>query len=401
MDKIPNIFFSIKTKYSKRIKKKQITILGIKITFIKFNIKNKINRFLEICISLFNSLRFILTKIKPETVLIIEPNSAHGEILPGYIKYFKDLGYNVDLFYRWKNHSAKPFIKKNFNSYVFAPQFLKLLLKNKKIKKYEFLFLSSSAFWENDFHMDSFLNYINYVPETKNGILLIEHNLHTCLAEYNEEKFLRENRLFALSYYDGVPMLNPHYFGNFVKNISKNKKTKFIIAGHWMKNKDLFFDTIENLIDNNIYNFEVSIIGTKTHIPRKIKKYVKSLGFINFPKMYDLINKSDFILPMLDSNEESHKRYYTESTSGSRQLSYGFLKPMLIEQKFADVYDLTEKNSLVYQDKNQFFNTMKKAISMSQDEYSQIVGELDKSANFVYEESLSNLKNSIEKAKQQ
>ena len=37
------------------------------------------------------------TNITKGTVLIFEPNKFHHECLPGYSKYFIDLGYNVDL----------------------------------------------------------------------------------------------------------------------------------------------------------------------------------------------------------------------------------------------------------------------------------------------------------------
>ena len=35
--------------------------------------------------------------VKKKTVLIFEPNNYHFECLPGYTKYFIDLGYNVDI----------------------------------------------------------------------------------------------------------------------------------------------------------------------------------------------------------------------------------------------------------------------------------------------------------------
>ena len=50
----------------------------------------KINHFEE----MFNN------SIKKRTVLIFEPNRYHFECLPGYAKYFIDLGYNVDILSR-------------------------------------------------------------------------------------------------------------------------------------------------------------------------------------------------------------------------------------------------------------------------------------------------------------
>ena len=41
-------------------------------------------------------LKFKNHKILTKTALLIEPNECHGEILPGYAKYFIDCGYQID-----------------------------------------------------------------------------------------------------------------------------------------------------------------------------------------------------------------------------------------------------------------------------------------------------------------
>jgi hypothetical protein len=47
--------------------------------------------------------------IRERSVLIVEPNAYHGEILPGLAKYFQDLGFNVDLFLRSRNVADSAF----------------------------------------------------------------------------------------------------------------------------------------------------------------------------------------------------------------------------------------------------------------------------------------------------
>ena len=40
---------------------------------------------------------FFNTTIKNNTILIFEPNKYHQECIPGFSKYFLDLGYNIDI----------------------------------------------------------------------------------------------------------------------------------------------------------------------------------------------------------------------------------------------------------------------------------------------------------------
>ena len=65
--------------------------------------------------------KFFFHKISRHTILIIEPNTYHGEILPGFIKYFEDLGYSVELFLRTQHILDCPFVllKKSHSFFTF------------------------------------------------------------------------------------------------------------------------------------------------------------------------------------------------------------------------------------------------------------------------------------------
>lgn len=92
---------------------------------IKFKpLIQKIDRLTEHIISFFDILKFKTYKIKRKSVLIVEPNPYHGEILPGFVKYFQEVleGYNTDLFLRRKNITDSPFINiKNINIFTCSP----------------------------------------------------------------------------------------------------------------------------------------------------------------------------------------------------------------------------------------------------------------------------------------
>lgn len=340
-------------------------------------------------------VRFKNNKIRNNSVLIIEPNAYHGEILSGYSKYFQDLGYNVDLLLRHENVSDSSLIYiKNINIYDCSSKCTKKILELKKICEYEYIFISSSALWDANKEKTSFLNYINFIPQTKHGLLIVEHNLEPYLAEYNEQQYLEENRLFTLSGFDNTPMLNPHYFKEIKPNHKKNNKTVFIVSGHTIKAEELLINSVTELVKNNITNFEIRITGAKMEIPKQLKKYIKNLGYLKFKNLYKVLEDADFILPMLDEFDKKHQRYLKGTTSGARQLSLGFLKPMLINEKFAKVYDFDNTNSVIYV-ANSLSNAMKIAIGTKQEDYATMQKSLEILANNIYNKSLENLKTAV------
>ena len=129
--------------------------------------------------------------------------------------------------------------------------------------------------------------------------------------------------------------------------------------------------------------------------PLRYNKYLKVLGKLEFDKMYEEIEKSDFILPLLDETCKAHSHYLTKCTSGARNLSLGFNIPSVINEKFAKVYHL-ENGSILYSENN-IAEAMEKAINMSNDDYQKMKNELQKTADEIYNKSLDNLKSTIEK----
>ena len=53
-------------------------------------------------------------------VVVIEPNPFHGETVPGYVKYFLDLGYQVDVFLTYEIAFEQPFNRMDDNFRVFV-----------------------------------------------------------------------------------------------------------------------------------------------------------------------------------------------------------------------------------------------------------------------------------------
>ena len=109
--------------------------------------------------------------------------------------------------------------------------------------------------------------------------------------------------------------------------------------------------------------------------------------------MYSEILSSDYIIGGLDPFNEGHHQYLVGCTTGSLQLSFGFHKPIIINELFGKHYELD--NSAVFYKDNDIYSAMKEAICMSDKTYKNMVASLDKLAKTTYKRSLTNLKKAV------
>ena len=103
---------------------------------------------------LYKKLNPVKYDFKPRenSVLLIEPNPYHGEIQPGFVKYFQDLGYDVDIFMRLENYLENPFVNYTKNPprmFFGTAPIIRKWVNSLRGNEYEYVFLSSSAFWSH------------------------------------------------------------------------------------------------------------------------------------------------------------------------------------------------------------------------------------------------------------
>lgn len=336
----------------------------------------------------------------PKSVLIIEPNPYHGEIQPGFVKYFQDMGYNVDIFLRLENYLENPFARYANNPprmFFGTAPVIRDWVNNLQGDEYEYVFLSSSAFWNMPEYYGAYLDFLGQEPKSKHGLILVEHNTNPCLVEYNELDYLKSGRVFALLEHDNVPMLNPHYFGSVDKH-NLNKVTEFVAVGiRGSLSEAMLTNATKYLFDKGYKNFIIKIIGKGTfQVPPDLQKHILFLGRLNYKEMFDAVNNADFLLALLDSTNPVFERFLTKSAiTGSLQLSLGFNIPMIIEKAFADLYDLNDTNAITYT--HGLESAMQHALDMDEKQYNVLKSNLDKLQKSTYNNSLNNLKNAIGK----
>lgn len=175
--------------------------------------------------------------MQQKKVLIIEPHPYHNEVLPGFVKYFQDLNYQVDVMLREEVYKEKVFCKYKNKPNILPYELFKIkeLLSKDSIKEYDFLFCSSLEFLHKN-PSDSksnvkgkFVDFLGFIPKTKFGMLGVYHTIDF-IKQFDDYNLLNDGRIFTLTGYafdnKKTLLLNPHFFGDAKIKQKLNKKNK-------------------------------------------------------------------------------------------------------------------------------------------------------------------------------
>lgn len=350
-------------------------------------------------------------------VLLFEPNNYHYEVIPGFVRYFIDLGYEVDVLEYY--HEDSEFCDCDFmpNVYFYEnnnDKFCKLkeLLST---KKYKYLMFTSLDYEEDGVHVDLFrkINEINHSVKCIGCF----HKLNNISTE-NEIKALQEDRIMSLTASSkyGSKMVCPLYFGKFDDN---KKLIKSTIVSIGSSNDILYIEnSLAKLKKTNpcvnvlhVGNCNLSILKKrviKRFICRPILKLanlwpycsefysvndflrvgssIEFLGKVSFKELYKLIHNSRFLLFAADDRED----FKTVQTTGTRQLSLGFTKPCIIEETMGRFYGFDDTNAIIYKF-GELDNAIRIANEMDEHEYDILCKNLKDLSKKIYLKSLSNL----------
>ena len=424
-------------------------LLGIKVKIkdSKKVLNNKISNLQKQLDDVFNKTEFIYRRIQNNSkqiikaygniiritqtskprVLIFEPNfDAHSEVVPGYAKYFLDLGCSVDVLMLQSNYDLGALVRlqdDNLHIFTIEMETINDFFAINEISLYDKIVLSSHiVYWANfdrkkiykdikdterapfiidskeqDIPIESVFVCYPQLLKHYDKISVVEHHLEKC-----PRKLLNDNKVISLSEVaitkkNNVVIANPHYFGTVkVHTLRGGGLTNFIMIGGlhaFRKNTNILFIAIKKLVARGIKNFKITVIGygELTGCGDDIKNFFDIKGRISYPEMYECLENADFILPLFDPNNKDHNRYIERGTSGIFQLIYGFKKPCIIHNKFSSVHYLSDENSIIYQNNDELAIKMQECINMNSETYNTIVENLSETANKIYENGKYNL----------
>ena len=116
---------------------------------------------------------------------------------------------------------------------------------------------------------------------------------------------------------------------------------------------------------------------------------------VNFETLYNMVDSSDYIILTLDNKNKKDKIFKDKKVTGAAQLSYGFVKPALINSYFKDNYNMTEENSFIF-NKSNFYSVMKKAILLNNKNYKLMQKNLLETTKLIYNYSIRNIQKTLD-----
>ena len=342
---------------------------------------------------------FFKIKDQKNSVFIALYEKYHLECLPGFIKYFNNLKYKVDLLIN--SRSIESIGKMKLSKYIRIFQYKNLteILNNLKLLKkiilnYKFLFLITLEKSKIKFYKD--LGYY----EHPNSLFIIHHINE--LYSIGLKRYILQNKVFSLLDTGKILYLNPCYFGKFKCSFKKNKIPKFFITSTKHRNYNHFLKGIYYLKNNSI-DFEIYVVGRSgkfgiNNVPKELRNYFHFYNNITYQKMFKIIIKSDFIILNLYPNRTEDIIYKIYRATGNAQISYGFCKPSLVENSFSSIYKFSNNNSIIYNNNN-IHLAMMEAAKMTNKKYINLCKNLNLLRKNIYKISLNNLKNILNKYK--
>lgn len=348
--------------------------------------------------------RYLRAPINNQAVLIVEVNNFHGEVVPGYVYYFLKLGYSIDVILQTEVYKSQPLVgvtDKRLRLFCSSFGLFPLMLRRSKTKRYKHvLFTTSMWYWHYNEKTNPSPSVLKYFKIAKHQSLLLGEHDTRRITGYQDKFNIHERQILCLWDFSRGLMVNSHYFGQCSKRV-KNQVTQFVVVGGSSpKRKDfaLLIKHFSLLCDTGLI-FNLHVVGSSSlqDIPELLKPHVTLHGVLAFPKMYKVLECSDFLLPLLSPDNPFHERYITTGVTGSVQLVFGFLLPCIIQRKFADFYGFNEQNSFVYD--NDFQYKLKQAICISQENYSVLCDNLQSYKNKIADKSLQNLRTALDSLK--
>ena len=226
---------------------------------------------------------------------------------------------------------------------------------------------------------------------------LVFHHLEYLISVPTDVN-LNKNQIWSLGHFKNSIQVNPHYFGDF-KHKKKNKITRFFITSTINRSYKLLISALEKLKDENL-DFHVVVIGKwKTFTYHNVSDIIiNNFTFkynVSYSDLYNEVNNSDYIIINLDPNNKKDDAFKNTRVSGSVQLSYGFLKPVIICKDFAKIYYFNSKNSFLYENWN-FVDKMRNAITIGHKRYEKMQKNLKLAIDKIYKDSLNNVNNCLQ-----
>ena len=338
-------------------------------------------------------------EVGPDTFVLWEPCSkSHGEIVPGYARYLRDLGFEVLVLMtpaRLDEGLFARFDATGIRHGGLSQRQIRRFVKRPEVRQAAGVLVTTAGKLPDgpDGRVDLARVFGEPRPER---ILLVDHDARARL-----DRGVWDPKTITLRTldYKGARsvVVNPHDFGPVQVRPKSGGRTVFVMVGAVRShrgNAPLVFDTAQKLLDAGETGFEIRVIGKpgKDPVPEALRDHVTLLGRLPFHAMYNEVEAADFLLTSFQADNPDHAFYLTGGTSGAFQLAYGFTKPIIVQEAFARLNLFNATNALVYGEDQGLLGAMSRAIAMDGASYAALQAGMEATATALYERSLDNLR---------
>ncbi len=348
-------------------------------------------------------VKIVYTKKGKKSVAFFEPNPYHAETFVGYAKYFIDAGYLVHVILDKEIEKENPFCR--FVSPMFQVFYIKLTVPLVErisggclLNNYSHILITSSVCYRSGSEIN-----IQELLSVKNGkkTFFVEHDLDN-IDKFHENDIAKENRLWTLlgrTSYSNMQtvMVNPNFYGSVSFPCYNKDIVNFIAIGVGKKeyrNYGLLENAANKLVESGISKINISIVGYRYNQNEMNNSVINYCGRLRFDEMYKEIEKSCYLLFLLDPNVEGNKRYLRRVVTGSFQLALGFRIIPILDRTYAEAYGLNDNNAIIYEH-NDLFSGMRTAMQLKEEEYVSRQRELGNYARAISNVSMENVKKAI------
>lgn len=347
--------------------------------------------------------------MKPK-VLIYEGMDGHGECLPSYYYYFKELGYDVEFALKIRVAKEKPLwmidhpkVYISEKSAVKPEHLTELQRKIPNIFGYDLYFIATLNKASYAFVKMLYANGVR-----NNRILYQCHlNYDYYLKQSHNDLYLAKNG-FVLGIDDQktLPQLSP------IRSIPNceharltqdfDKKLNIFIGGlshiHFKNFEKLVKDT--ESLNKEGYNIKLNVTGI-----RELGNYVlpnsscvNYLGRIDFKDMADHYIKNDYLLVLFDEKPfmclEDHMSFLHGRVSGSKNMSLIYKIPLVVQKAFQTSWKMDDTNSISFEG-HDYRQVLLQLFDIKAEQYNSIIDGLRIQEHIEAKLSLNNLKEKI------
>ena len=327
--------------------------------------------------------RLVRSRPRKPRVMIVEPNVCHGEVVGGLAYYLDKLGYGCQFLLSDEIGREDPLCRmtRMARATLFAdyPTIMRLVT-SRLARAYDHVFFVSSFNYREE---ALFCDTHTSLDKTAPSLFFVEHDLlnidrkHEAYYRYYAEK--RVLSLTNFAHDDHLLEISACYFGEVTVRRQRGDPVVFLVPGTHLRSLEYTVDAVRDLLGLGCDGFRFDIAGRISDEELAalsgedvLWQHLQLLGRVDFPHLYRTVETCDYLV-----GPQGLDNYLGRRTSGAKQLSLGFRKPLVLREELVTNWGLSDGSCIPYSGDGGLVAAVRRAIGMDELTYGAMVDTLD------------------------